>query len=176
MEPIPFPRTRTLTVLLAPGAGGELVTQFLAELALHGPLTVLDGGNRFAAYRLMQHLRLHSPDPDSAARRIIVRRAFTCYQMLALLGDTPSLPQPYVLLDPLATFYDEQVPLPEVTRLLEGCLLQVERLRHCAPVLAALCPPSVAERTCLAERVCAAADNFYTAEAPFPQVLQPALF
>ena len=176
MNTLPIPVPRTLTVYCALHGGSEPVTQLLAELALRGPVTILDGGNRFPAYRLLRLLRLRSLDPAAAARRICVRRAFTCYQVLALLEDTPALPQPCLLLDPLSTFYDEQIPAAEVTRLLEGCLRQVERLCQAAPLLVALFPAPTPERACLIERVCSCADTLYSLELPAPQVLQPVLF
>jgi hypothetical protein len=176
MNTLPIPLPRTLTVFCAPHGGGEPVMQLLAELALRGPVTVLDGGNRFPAYRLLRLLRLRSPDPAAAARRVCVRRAFTCYQVLALLESLPALPQPCLLLDPLSTFYDEQVSAVEVTRLLEGCLCQLERLRQAAPLLVVLSPAHTPERAGLVERVCSCAGQLYSLELPAPQVLQPALF
>ncbi len=95
--------------------------------------------------------------------------------MLALLENTPALPQPHLLLDPFATFYDEQVPLPEVRRLLEGCLRQLERLRQLAPVLVALPPAHGEERLFLVEQVCAIADRLYTTEFSPALVYQPVL-
>jgi hypothetical protein len=175
MNILPIPVPRTLTVYCAPHGGGEPVTQLLAELALRGPVTILDGGNRFPAYHLLRLLHLGSLDPAAAARRMCVRRAFTCYQVLALLEDTPALPQPCLLLDPLSTFYDEQIPAAEVTRLLESCLRQVKRLCQAAPLLVALFPAPTPERACLIERVCSCADTLYSLELPAPQVLQPAL-
>ena len=139
--PIPLPASRTVTVLVTPAHSGDLLARLLAELALRGRLTVLDGGNRFPAYRLLQHLRLRLPDPASVARQVTIRRAFTCHQVLALLESAPPLPHPTVLLDPLAAFYDENVPLPESSRLLDSALRQVERLRQHAPVLIVLPPP-----------------------------------
>jgi len=169
-------KPRTLTVLCTPHAGRDEAALLAAELALNGPVTVLDGGNRFAAFRLMQHLRLHLPDPASAARRVFVRRAFTCYQMQALLDATPSRPQPHILLDLLATFYDENVPLPEAHRLLESCLCQVERLSLAGPLLVTLSPPPSSERACLVEEVCALAGCLYITESSIRPTLQPVLF
>lgn len=176
MNTLPVPLPRTLTVLCAPHGGGEPVMQLLAELALCGPVTVLDGGNHFPAYRLLRLLSLRSPDPAAAARRVCVRRAFTCYQVLALLESLQALPQPCLLLDPLSTFYDEQISLAEVTRLLEGCLQQLERLCQAAPLLVVLSPAHTPERAGLVERVCSCAGQLYFLELPAPQVLQPALF
>jgi hypothetical protein len=174
--PLPLPTPRTLTVFYAPGSCYEPVTQLLAELALLGPVMVLDGGNHFPAYHLLRLLRLQSPDPASIARRIYVRRAFTCYQMLALLEGTQPLPQPCILLDPLSTFYDEQVKVTEITRLLEGCLRQIGRLRQVAPVLVTVSPAHTPERAFLVERICNCSDALYSLEFFSPQVLQPVLF
>jgi hypothetical protein len=82
-----------------------------------------------------------------------------------------------VLLDLLATFQDENVPLPESRRLLEACLRQVERLCSLGPVLASLNPSAAsAERLCLLERVCARAQFLHVLELPPPPTPQPALF
>ncbi len=147
-----------------------------AQLALRGPVSVLDGGNRFQAYRVAQLLRRGTVDLNTAARRLSIRRAFTCYQMLALLQDTPALRQPYLILDLLASFYDEHVPLPEVCRLLEACLQQLERLRRIAPVVVTLAPPLVEGRAGLVEQVCARADQLFTFQPPEPPAYQPVLF
>ena len=61
-----------------------------AQLALRGEVTVLDGGNRFQAYPVAHLIRRQTPDVRAAAERLFIRRAFTCYQMLALLENTPS--------------------------------------------------------------------------------------
>ena len=175
MDDLPLPAPRSLTVLLTPDPGGDVLARFIAGLALRGPLTVLDGGNCFPGYRLLQYLRLQVPDPGPAARRIVVRRAFTCHQVLSLLEGTPSLPEPHILLDPLATFQDEQIPLAEAGRLWDGCLRQVERLQALAPVLAALAPPSRPERADFLERLLARADRLYAPALPDPHPLQPAL-
>jgi hypothetical protein len=173
---LPFLSPRCLTVLCLPAVGGDAVAELLAGLALRGPLTVLDGGNCFPAYRLLHFLRRGLPDPTEAARRIVVRRAFTCFQMFALLEESPAWPQPHVLLDPLATFYDEQVPEREVRRLLQGCLLQMERLAQAAPLVAVLPPARTAERLFLTELVCVRAGQVFTPEADDPPPVQPGLF
>lgn len=172
MLPIPLPRS--LTVFCTPAANGEPVSRVIAELVLRGPVAVLDGGNCFPAYRLLRLLRLR--DSTAAAAHIFVQRAFTCYQMLALLEGTPDLPRPHIVLDPFSSFYDEQVSLPEVSRLLAGCLRQLERLCRSAPLLVVLRPAHTPQRSFLVERVCAAAGSLYITESlPMP-VSQPVLF
>jgi len=162
--------------MCVPQAAREQVATLAAELALRGPLTVLDGGNRFQPYRVTQLLRQQTVQVDSAAKRLFIRRAFTCYQMLALLEDTPAFRQPYIILDLLATFYDDHINEREARRLLDACLLQVERLRQLAPVVITLAPPPIGERIFLTEMVCARTEHVLVQEALAPQVYQPVLF
>jgi hypothetical protein len=176
MNILPSLHTGALIVVCAPHAASEQVATLAAELALRGPLTVLDGGNRFQPYRVAQLLRQHTIQVESAAKRLFIRRAFTCYQMLALLEDTPALRQPYLILDLLATFYDNHVNELETRRLLEACLLQVERLRQLAPVVITLALPPIGERIFLIEMVCARTEHVLVQEALTPQVSQPVLF
>jgi hypothetical protein len=97
--------------------------------------------------------------------------------MLALLESTPSLHQPYLILDLLATFHDENVPTAEVSRLLDRCLTQLDRLRLEAPVIVSLAPPHInGERLFLFERVRARGDQLIDIEIPYPVITQPALF
>lgn len=176
MDILPTLHSGALIVVCAPYAAREPVAVLAAELALRGPLTVLDGGNRFQPYRVAQLLRQHTAQVDSAAKRLFIRRAFTCYQMLALLEDTPALRQPYIILDFLATFYDDHVNEREARRLLDACLRQVERLHQFAPLVVTLAPPLVADRAFLVEQVCVRAERVLMQEIPASKIHQPALF
>lgn len=175
MDILPAITSGSFTVVCAQHAAREQITSVIAELALHGPLTILDGGNRFQAYRVAHLIRRRTTDVSAAAERLFIRRAFTCYQMLALLENTPARPQPYLILDLLATFHDDHVPAHEASRLLDACLTQLERLRRTAPVAITLAPPLLEERAFLVERVCAQADTLFTLEQPAPQFYQPEL-
>jgi hypothetical protein len=171
----PLLKPNRLIVLCTPSAAQEQVAALTAELALCGSVTVLDGGNRFPAYQTMRMLRRRTPNILPTAKRIFLRRAFTCHQMLALLENTPVLHQPYIVLDLLATFHDENVPDEEVSRLLDRCLDQIDRLRLEAPVIVSLGHPHP-ERLFLFERVCARGDETIQIEIPFPLATQLALF
>ena len=173
----PLLQTNKMIVICSPSAAREQVAALTAELALCGSVTVLDGGNRFPAYQIMRMLRRRTPNLLPTANRIFLRRAFTCHQMLALLESTPSLHHPYLILDLLATFHDENVPTAEVGRLLDRCLAQLDRLRLDAPVMISLAPPHPqAERLFLFERVCSRGDQMLQIEIPYPLVTQPSLF
>jgi hypothetical protein len=176
MEWLTHLHTPTLMVVLARHAARDEISALAAELALRGPLTILDSGNRVAPYQITHRLRQRTTDIASAAKRIFIRRAFTCYQMVALLENTPALTQPYLVLDLLASFYDDNVRFGEAQRLLGLCLKEIERLVEKAPVVIALAPPLVAERASLIEQVCARATRVITIETPMPLISQPALF
>ena len=75
---------------MAAFAGYDMPIQFeglIAELALRGPVTVLDGGNCFPAYRIAQFIRSKSLQVEAISRRIFMQRAFTCYQMEAVITE-----------------------------------------------------------------------------------------
>jgi hypothetical protein len=134
LNPIPG----RLLLVIAPRAGGAIMLDLIARLACRGPLRLLDGGNCFDVYRCNQAIaRALGGQKDqlsAALERIQLARAFTCYQMVALLKQTPVQPVPTLVLDLLATFYDESVPGVESRRLLQACILQLQRLNARSPV------------------------------------------
>jgi hypothetical protein len=164
MDILPALQLGSLVVVYAGHAASDEITHVAAKLALRGPVTVLDGGNRFQAYRIAHLLRKETTDVSTAANRLFIRRAFTCYQMLALLENAPALRQPYLVLDLLNSFYDDQVQSQEVDRLLETCMRQINRLRQFAPVAVTLGHPLLEERAYLIEKVCEGADTVFTEE------------
>ena len=169
-------KTGLLVVACGSHAARDQAAQVVAALALRGPVTVLDGGNRFPAYRVASLLRRQTTAVNTAASRLFIRRAFTAYQVLALLENTPSLRQPYLVLDLLATFYDEHIPAHEAGRLVDNCLRQIDRLCHLAPVAVTLASPLLPERAFLVERVCAAAGKIFELDEPAVTAFQPGLF
>jgi len=113
----------------------QAANQITARLAMRGAVRVLDGGNRFDAYGLARALREKTHHLKTALQRVQVARAFTCYQMVTLLCETPASTTPTLVLELLTTFYDESLPLDERTRLLRESLVQLQRLRQRAPVV-----------------------------------------
>jgi hypothetical protein len=169
-------RPGTLFVICGPHAASEQACSLAADLALDGALTVLDGGNRFKPYLVTRLLRQKTTYISRAASRMVIRRAFTCYQMLALLENTPALKQPYIILDLLASFYDDHVNDREARRLLDACLLHVERFRQVAPVVITLAPALTEERAFMVELVCNKAQSTLTPELPAAQPRQLSFF
>ena len=102
---------------------------------------VLDGANRFDPYMVSSFFAKKALiPPEGLLKRIRIARAFTCYQMATLMGEQlPSLlrqegatAQPkklsVILLGPITTFLDEDVPEREVRPLFERSLRKIEEM------------------------------------------------
>jgi hypothetical protein len=162
-----------LHLLLAPPAvRAEMVNALVARLACIGPLLVLDGGNCFQAHRIVRQVRRQTPQLKSALERIHIARAFTCYQVVALLADTPAASVPTLVLELLSTFQDENVPLHERRRLLQASLGELRRLSQQAPTLVSAALESVHQSGELLALLEESADQVYRFE---PQTAPEAL-
>jgi len=158
-------RTHPLILILHSRQQTAQLLELAAYLGQRGALLVLDGGNCFNGYSVAAALyRMQgSGSIRPVLERIRVARAFTCYQMGELIRAAlpystrpphPQLPEEEgtpggqegqgqaegsvraaVVLDLLATFLDENVPLGERKRLLRSCLDDLKKLAHSAPVL-----------------------------------------
>lgn len=118
----------------------ELVNAAIARLAFAGPLLVLDGGNSFQAHRIARLLRSQTEDLNAVLNNIVVARAFTCYQVVSLLENTPATPVPTLVLELLDTFRDENVRLDERRRLLAKTIAHLRRLSSRAPLAVSVAP------------------------------------
>ena len=130
---------------------GEISSYVAGWMAGKGiEVIVLDGANRFNAYTVSSFARRTLIPPEKLLKSIRIARAFTCYQMATLVGErlislvgaihacTPKcsvsarrrkspLQKPWViLLGPLTTFLDEDVPEREVRPLFERSLRKIE--------------------------------------------------
>ena len=117
------------------GAGGisSSVAGWMAGKGID--VVVLDGANRFDPYRVSFFAKRGLISPEVLLKRIQIARAFTCYQMVTLVGEKlASLldavsPKPWVILLGLVTpFLDEDVPEREVRPLFEKVLKKMERM------------------------------------------------
>jgi hypothetical protein len=172
MDALTFPLPNQLYLVVATHAARSHMLDLAAHLALRGQVRILDAGNQCNIYPIAQRLRRSTADVNAALARIQVQRAFTCYQVAALLVETPPAAIPTLVMDLLSTFYDEDVKLPEATQLLHGCLRHLGRLAEQAPVLVSARPPApvCAERVGLLELLRAtAAQHWEAEEAPASQ-------
>ncbi|MFH1634719.1 MAG: hypothetical protein ABIG63_12040 [Chloroflexota bacterium] len=141
--PTNFSRNQLHAVMAPRSLRRELMTHLIARLALAGPVQVLDGGNRFDACGLSRELRRRGRNFYIPLKRVQISRAFTCYQMAAMLEETAPLSTPTVILDLLATFCDESVPFPERRRLLGLALKRIRILaQQSAVIISAPLPQS----------------------------------
>lgn len=176
MNILPALKTGKLIVLLGPQAACHESMLLIAELGLHGPVTILDGGNLYKPNKVAVLLGRKVLDVSVPASHLFSRRAFTCHEMKTLLWSTPALHQPYIILDLLNTFQDDHVPVHEARRLLDICMGQIQRLQHVAPVVVTLASTMVEERAFLIDIVCDKADQVFTLENENLEAIQPALF
>ena len=122
------------------GMGGiaSYVAGWMAEKDID--VILLDGANHFDPYMVSSFARKVWIPPESLLRKIRIARAFTCYQMATLMGERlvsllrqegiATLPKkPWVIvLGPVTTFFDEDVPEREVRPLFERSLKRVEEM------------------------------------------------
>ncbi|HLC04650.1 MAG TPA: hypothetical protein VJK02_16570 [Anaerolineales bacterium] len=189
-ESLPYPAAdpALLELLLQPRLslfwGAHTPTRTLlaaaTTLASRGqPLRIFDGGNRFDGYFVARLARRLSTDPQTTLTHIRLSRAFTCFQMAELIENTPADLQPLFLLDLLATFYDESVPLRDTERLLATTIAHLKRLASTGPVIVGAREPQslVKDRWTLLDRLQTAADATWLLRAPEEfGPLQPSLF
>ncbi len=117
------------------GAGGisSYVAGWMAEKGMD--VILLDGANRFNPYMVSSFARKALIPPERLLKRVRIARAFTCYQMATLMGEKlrPLLKEekgkPWVIvLGPITTFLDEDVPEREARPLFERALRKVEEI------------------------------------------------
>ena len=167
MDLITLPHNPSLQLLIAPPTfQREASLQFTAELAQHGPVQVLDGGNRFDVLGLNRELRRRDLPLYTALERVQIARAFTCYQMTTLLEGRPQSRIPTLVLNLLTTFQDENASLSERLRLLGICLQNLRRWAQHTAVLTVLHPQPSEEPFLVHVRE--AADQVWVFESPVP--------
>lgn len=125
----------SFVLLSAPHAARDGVFTVIARLAPEHPLTILDCGNRLNVFPLAEKIRAVTPNVHCALKNIALARAFTCYQVVALLSGLPAMTENVIVMDLLSTFKDENVPFRERKRLLDSAISQLRRLSLQSPVL-----------------------------------------
>jgi hypothetical protein len=165
-------QTRPFLLVIAPRAGGALMIEIIARLALRGRLLLVDGGNCFDVYgcntAIARALGDQTAELPTTLERIQLARAFTCYQMENLLRETEAQPLPTIVLDLLSTFHDESVAARESLQLLRACIAQLRRLNRLAPVAVSTRPEALTHRPELLKCLQDAAGQVWTLEAHVP--------
>jgi len=139
-----FPLSNELLVVFGVHSGAAQMLDLTARLSLDGPLYLLDCGNRSNMYRVAKTLRTLTNDPVAVLKNIRLSRAFTCYQVVALLeklahsGEAAGVP--VLVLDLLATFMDESVRVDESRMLFDVAMQRLVQLSRAAPVVVSAKP------------------------------------
>ena len=132
----PVPKTGKISLVVAPKTVIHSLMSMLAVLALRGRVIVVDGGNCFDAYSLARALRRRTHQIQPALKAVQLSRAFTCYQMVAMLAELPVDGTPVIVLDLLSTFLDENVNFSKRQRLLDSSLNLLRQISEGAPLAA----------------------------------------
>jgi hypothetical protein len=144
---------------ILPGQGYEQLLILCARLAEHVPLIILDCNRRYDPSVVVQAARGRIEITD----RIQSQRAFICYEVAKLLQRTPAGNTPVLVLDMLATFYDENVQMNLRRFLLENSILHLQRLGSRTAVAVFVQPPPVrSDSYCLFEHLRSAAPRVST--------------
>jgi len=119
------------------GEGTVVLSSYLASLVAASGMKPIfvDGANGFDPYIVSRFARRHSLAPAHLLKEIVVARAFTCYQLFTLIRERleamicPHQNPLAILLGPITTLLDEDVPGQEVNLLFRGMLEKLEELK-----------------------------------------------
>jgi hypothetical protein len=158
-------------LIVAPSPKRTLIA--IAYLAQTMPLTVFDCGRRFDSSLVARAARGRKESIDN----IKIQRAFTCFEAVKLLGQKQGEKTAVVILDFLATFYDENVKISTRRFLLEKSLQHLQRLSQCAGVAVSVYAPAASgDSVSLFERLRSAAPGVSEYAVPQKESLQLGLF
>ena len=74
MDILPVLKTGKLIVLYSSHAAREESMRLIAELGLRGPVTILDGGNRYKPYQVAMLIRRKTVEVNAVANRLHLLR------------------------------------------------------------------------------------------------------
>lgn len=118
-----------LTLVYETGPQRAAVDESIIQIALSGPALVMDAGNCFNPLRLVRSIRRQTLRINQVLENIQIARAFTCFQVVALLEQTRDPQGPIFILRPLTTFQDEMAQVHERIRLLGEVDRHISRLQ-----------------------------------------------
>lgn len=134
MSTTPHRQAGEIILLLAPHTGQTTLLTMAAQLAVRGPLVVLDAGTRFDTAPVAKQLRLMDLDPTEHIDNIHVARAFTMLELVDALERTLQEETPFILMDTLATFFSPKTRTQDCYRVLARCLIEIKRLAETRPL------------------------------------------
>jgi hypothetical protein len=135
VSPIEQGRCSLTLMLSSYKAQIDTINELVIRQAVQSPIWVLDMGNCFNPLRLTRQIRSQTLQIHAVLDRIHVARAFTCFQVISLLGQTKQPKGQVFILDLLTTFADEVIPAKQRIDLLHQVLAHISRLKQAVPVL-----------------------------------------
>ncbi len=161
-------------VLYGPHAATGFLLKLCVRDALKGQVRILDFGNRCDMYFVARELKKTTNDPAAILNRIILSRAFTCYQALTLLKQVRSLCEtPVFILDLMEPFLDESVKKQEAERLFYESLTLIQTLSKSNRVFIGVkpLPAAASDRMNLLNKLPNFTDHFFCLNDAQPKAL-----
>ncbi len=110
------------------------IAELIATMAMREPLSIVAGSEWLPMYEVARHLSYQTNEFKAVMDRVHLARAFTCYQLLDILNNTPPIPEPLLMINFLHPFYEVDVP-PEVrARVLDTCVRRLDNLSYTRPI------------------------------------------
>ena len=121
----------------SPAVTTTYLRRYLVRLAVRVPIRWLVCGNYLDLQRLIYAVALQAGDSyyDILENNIVISRAETCYQVVALLCKTQAAKTPTFISDLLVNFYDEKVRDDEATELFSEGIQTLKQLSRTGPVI-----------------------------------------
>lgn len=114
-----------------------------ASLAFRKGAIIIDAGNHFNAYTVVNNIRLLTANL-TIINNLQIARPFNCHQLVTLVHQIPLDGRPCLLIDALALFQDDNIPYPHRVYLIKKLLYQINLVRRQTSVFASLTPPKEA--------------------------------
>ncbi|NIV15258.1 MAG: hypothetical protein GWN62_29600 [Aliifodinibius sp.] len=142
-----------LSILLHPGLFALLESRerkqsdmllLAAAFAARSGAIIIDGGNHFNAYMVIQTVRLNTIDLASLDK-LQIARAFNCHQVVALAQQIPLDGRPCLLIDILDLFQDDNVLFDHRVYLVKKLLNRLTIIHRQAPLFVSLVAPKEAD-------------------------------
>jgi hypothetical protein len=124
----------------------ELAQKMLSRpLLKRTPVVMVDGNNSFHLYLYTRMAQYFARRPEDFLRPIKISRAFTCHQMVSLMERVSKAAEHHhaplvVVLGPLSTFGDENVPVFEANKLFKKMERILRDLAHRGLKVVLACP------------------------------------
>ncbi len=136
-ESIPLPiRTNYLLLAITEGKERDGLTELIARSALKGSFYFIAGGEWVPDQDdLRTSIGRHTTDIDRVLDNPHLTRPTTCLQLLDLIANVDSKPEPLLILDFLHLFYNVDIVISRRMQMVEQCCEHLQRIKLFRPVV-----------------------------------------